>query len=648
MLGLVLPPGYGIKMSVKSKTLACLALLSSVIAVVAQTNTFTYQGQLTANGGLAVGSYDLRFTLHNAAAAGGQVGNALTNTAVNVSNGVFTVALDFGNVFDGSSRWLEIGVRTNGFLGDFTTLSPRQLITATPYAIRAANYTGTLGTTNLTGKINDTNLSVNVALLTNNAVFTRSVIASNFIGSGLGLTNLPATNLIGTIPDARLSTNVAFVNTTNTAFLGSISATNFHGDGHGLTNVPGRIGLVYPIGVNVQAAATYGYLATNNTTPVVVTLPPTAAIDVGASIRVSGSGNAGWIIAQNAGQTIQVANLTDSVGFVWRTNDFSRNWEAVAASADGSKLVAAVSPGNIFTSTNYGVGWGLKANLLGSLNWSSVASSADGLKLVACVNGGQIYTSTDAGTNWTARTLAGVRNWTSVASSLDGTKLIACAASAANAGVFVSTDSGANWNPGLTGNQNFTGVASSGNGSNVVVAIQGLQIFTSTNSGITGSWTARENPRAWTCVASSSDGSRLIAGVNSGFLYLSPDFGATWIPITISANWASVSCSADGSRMMAVANGGGVYVSTDNGLSWGQRGTLPTGLTIFTGAAVSGDGSTMAAVANSNPIYISSQATTTVGAAGYLIGSRLSAVELQHVGNGVFIPISYVGSIRAQ
>ena len=55
----------------------------------------------------------------------------------------------------------------------------------------------------------------------------------------------------------------------------------------------------------------------------------------------------------------------------------------------------------------------------------------------------------------------------------------------------------------------------------------------------------------------------------------------------------------------------------------------------------------MVAVANSNPIYISSQATTTPGPTGYLTGSRLSAVELQHVGNGVFIPISYVGSIRA-
>src|SRR5690348_8417357 len=139
-LGLVVKTNCVIKPIVKSKTLACLALLSSVVAVGAQTSTFTYQGQLTVSGGPAVGWYDLRFTLHDAATAGGQVGNALTNSAVNVSNGVFTVALDFGNVFDGSPRWIAIGVRTNTAAVDFTTLAPRQLVTATPYAIRAANF----------------------------------------------------------------------------------------------------------------------------------------------------------------------------------------------------------------------------------------------------------------------------------------------------------------------------------------------------------------------------------------------------------------------------------------------------------------------------------------------------------------------------
>jgi hypothetical protein len=102
----------------------------------AQGTAFTYQGRLNDNGGLANGSYDLRFAIYDAATNGVQQGNTLTNLATPVSNGVFTVVLNFGNQFNGADRWLEIGVRVNG-AGAFTLLSPRQSITATPYALPA-------------------------------------------------------------------------------------------------------------------------------------------------------------------------------------------------------------------------------------------------------------------------------------------------------------------------------------------------------------------------------------------------------------------------------------------------------------------------------------------------------------------------------
>ena len=275
----------------KFKLFTCLGLLSSALAVVAQTSAFTYQGQFNSNGITVTGLLDFRFTLHDAAAAGTQMAGPLTNAPTGVTNGFFTTVIVFGSAaFDGNARWLEIGVRTNGDTNAFTTLSPRQQITATPYAVRAANYSGTIQTTNITGKINDTNLSANVALLTNNVVFTKILTASNLIGGALGLTNISATNIIGTLPDARLSTNVAFVNTSNTAFLGSISATNFHGAGGGLTNVPGRKFNSVAINSNIQAFPNYGYLATNDTTPPVVTLPLTAKRSVcPQAVRQAGS-----------------------------------------------------------------------------------------------------------------------------------------------------------------------------------------------------------------------------------------------------------------------------------------------------------------------------------------------------------------------
>ena len=60
-----------------------------------------------------------------------------TNSAVAVSNGLFTVMLDFGAVFNGAARWLEIGVRPGGSASDFTMLSPRQALSPTPYAMFA-------------------------------------------------------------------------------------------------------------------------------------------------------------------------------------------------------------------------------------------------------------------------------------------------------------------------------------------------------------------------------------------------------------------------------------------------------------------------------------------------------------------------------
>ena len=45
---------------------------------------------------------------------------------VNVNEGVFTVALDFGaGVFDGDARWLEISVVCPAGGGGLTLLAPR-------------------------------------------------------------------------------------------------------------------------------------------------------------------------------------------------------------------------------------------------------------------------------------------------------------------------------------------------------------------------------------------------------------------------------------------------------------------------------------------------------------------------------------------
>src|SRR5262249_16843705 len=124
--------------------LALAALLVALSAQLgsAQTTAFTYQGRLTDAGNPAQGNFDLQFKLFDTSTVGTgtQAGVTLVRNTVAVSEGVFTVALDFGaNVFTGAERFLEIGVRPAGNANPYTVLAPRQPITATPYAIQTLN-----------------------------------------------------------------------------------------------------------------------------------------------------------------------------------------------------------------------------------------------------------------------------------------------------------------------------------------------------------------------------------------------------------------------------------------------------------------------------------------------------------------------------
>jgi hypothetical protein len=97
---------------------------------------FTYQGELTEGGSPANGAYDFQFTLHDDASAGSQVGSTVTVGDQTVTEGRFTVNLDFGaDAFTGEARWLEIGVRDGGSTGGYTPLTPRQELTPAPYAL---------------------------------------------------------------------------------------------------------------------------------------------------------------------------------------------------------------------------------------------------------------------------------------------------------------------------------------------------------------------------------------------------------------------------------------------------------------------------------------------------------------------------------
>ena len=309
------------------------------------------------------------------------------------------------------------------------------------------------------------------------------------------------------------------------------------------------------------------------------------------------------------------------IGVTWTAqNSGSRAWQAVASSADGTNLVAAVNGGQIYTSTNSGVTW--TAQISGGVFWNSVASSSDGSKLVAVVNYGLIYTSDTvapsapvlaitvnpvaqvAGATWTARDSS--RGWQAVASSSDGTKLVAVVNGDQ---IYTSTNSGVTWTA-RDSSRNWEAVISSSDGTKLVAGEGGGHLYTSTDSGVT--WTPRDSNRSWSSISSSSDGSILAAGVWPGQIYTSTDSGVTWTPRDSSRSWTCIASSADGTNLVAAGygsgSGGPIYTSTNSGVTSTAQNSGNRG---WVSVASSSDGTKLVAVVSGGQIYTSTDSGVT-------------------------------------
>lgn len=208
---------------VRSLSFALLFLFLAVINASAQTTAFNYQGQLNDGAIPASGTYQMEFKLFDANAAGTQIGSTVTNNTVTVTNGVFTVNLDFGAspFAAGANRWLEIGVRKATDPPGFTTLAPRQQMLSSPYSVKTLSATSA-----------DSLSPACVGCVTNAQI--NDVAGSKVTGTVANATNATtATTLSGTVAVANggtgsttaagARTNLGIVGTNN--FVSKFSAT---------------------------------------------------------------------------------------------------------------------------------------------------------------------------------------------------------------------------------------------------------------------------------------------------------------------------------------------------------------------------------------------------------------------------------------
>jgi DNA-binding beta-propeller fold protein YncE len=329
------------------------------------------------------------------------------------------------------------------------------------------------------------------------------------------------------------------------------------------------------------------------------------------------------------------------------------NWDSVAASADGSVMIAVANPsygppplrGPIYISTNSGAVWTQATNApLGT--WQSVACSADGSKIIAAQGGGggsifgPIYTSADTGATWVSNNTPVRQSWESVASSADGAKLVAADLSANT--IYTSTNSGAAWMQATNAPKlGWYSIASSADGSKLAAvadygyslyfpsALGASNIYTSTNFGAT--WITNNVPRSpagiqndWTTIAASADGNKLIAAAGGGngapgYIFLSTNSGASWtvtatniLPSHGDDKWIYVASSADGSKLAAVSESGlpgSLITSTNSGATWITNSANSQPDLTWNSVALSADGARMV-VTVGYPSYVGPIFTT--------------------------------------
>ncbi len=127
-------------------------------------------------------------------------------------------------------------------------------------------------------------------------------------------------------------------------------------------------------------------------------------------------------------------------------------------------------------------------------------------------------------------------------------------------------------------NKNWS-IASDSDGSNLIAGINGGRLYTSSDYG--ANWTERR-PKGdldgiWLGMASDSDGSFLIAGESTGRLYTSSNGGVDWIERQPAGSgdksWRHVASDSDGSNLIACTGEytGRLYTSSDGGANWVER-----------------------------------------------------------------------------
>jgi photosystem II stability/assembly factor-like uncharacterized protein len=355
------------------------------------------------------------------------------------------------------------------------------------------------------------------------------------------------------------------------------------------------------------------------------------------SVAMSGDGVMQTAVVQNG--TIFISSNS---GVTWSSRESPRAWSGVAVSrTDGSVQIACVFGGGVYSSTDSGNNW-IKYDTLPDDLWTALDISADGSVQTMVGANTFIYNSVDSGTIFATVGPAVRGKYSSISMSDDGSiqtavlndinnglilrssdsgatwsitvvdysrELVKVAVSGTDGSVqsiigdtgdiYVSIDSGATWE--VNGfSESFSGIALSSDGATQLSVVRGNGFYKTTNTG--GGWIALVSPGYTTRnLAISSDAQYQIVGNVFRQLFLSTDFGSTFVKTT-SSNTARPAMSSSGKYMYA-GNGTKFKRSTDFGTTWTST-SIGFGIKSIA-TSTTGQHVTIASSSTSNNLYVS-------------------------------------------
>jgi photosystem II stability/assembly factor-like uncharacterized protein len=272
---------------------------------------------------------------------------------------------------------------------------------------------------------------------------------------------------------------------------------------------------------------------------------------------------------------------------VFLSTDNGKNWDSInkglPVQANGYRNIYAleVNGVNMYASTDSGVYLSIDSGA----SWNAVNSgmssnsvvqnfAVSGMNIYAGTYKGGVYLSSNNNTIW-KQINTGFKVLTDVTSFASlGADLYA----GADAGIFISSDSGYNWQPvnwGLSdqGTQSFI-TALEFDDTTLFAGTAYNGILRSNNRGL--KWTKVNNGlTAFQIKALLSNGENIFAGTNNG-IFISTNNGENWKSIKTGLKDTIVySLFIDTSTLYA-GTSGGIYLSKDNGLNWTKVATTNT------------------------------------------------------------------------